>query len=157
MPVIEPSIPAVLAERAQQQPDDIAWTFIDYEVDPAGFAESLTWSQVHQRARVVADELSLCGSVGDRAAIVAPQNLDYIVAFFGAMQAGFIAVPLSVPQFGKLDERVSTALADSESALILTTSGMVDDVRRHARTGRAKQVSRLIEADALNLDSPREL
>ena len=79
MPVIEPSIPAVLAERARQQPDDIAWTFIDYEVDPAGFAESLTWSQVHQRARVVADELSLCGSVGDRAAIVAPQGLDYIV------------------------------------------------------------------------------
>ena len=100
MPVIESSIPAVLAERARQQPDDIAYTFIDYEVDPAGFAESLTWSQVHQRARVVAEELLQCGSVGDRAAILAPQGLDYIVAFFGAMQAGFIAVPLSVPQFG---------------------------------------------------------
>ena len=57
MPVIESSIPAVLEDRAQQQPDDIAYTFIDYEVDPAGFAESLTWSQVHQRARVVAEEL----------------------------------------------------------------------------------------------------
>jgi acyl-CoA synthetase (AMP-forming)/AMP-acid ligase II len=34
---------------------------------------------------------------GDRAAILAPQGLDYIVAFFGAMQAGFVAVPLSVP------------------------------------------------------------
>ena len=100
MPVIESSIPAVLGERAQRQPDDIAYTFIDYEVDPAGFAESLTWSQVYQRARVVAEELSRCGSVGDRAAILAPQGLDYIVAFFGAMQAGFIAVPLPVPQFG---------------------------------------------------------
>ena len=79
---------------------------------PAGFAESLTWSQVHQRARVVAEELLLCGSVGDRAAILAPQGLDYIVAFFGAMQAGFIAVPLSVPQFGTHDERVSGALRD---------------------------------------------
>ena len=111
--VIESSIPAVLGERAQRQPNDIAYTFIDYEVDPGGFAESLTWSQVDQRARVIAEELSRCGSVGDRAAILAPQGLDYIVAFFGAMQAGFIAVPLPVPQFGALDERVSAAVRDS--------------------------------------------
>ena len=89
MPVIESSIPAVLEDRAQQQPDDIAYTFIDYEVDPAGFAESLTWSQVHQRARVVAEKLLRCGSAGDRAAILAPQSLDYVVAFLGAIQAGF--------------------------------------------------------------------
>ena len=36
MPLIEYSIPAMLADRAQQQPDDIAYTYIDYEVDPAG-------------------------------------------------------------------------------------------------------------------------
>ena len=79
---------------------------------PRRLLESLTWSQVYQRARVVAEELLLCGSVGDRAAILAPQGLDYIVAFFGAMQAGFIAVPLSVPQFGTHDERVLGALRD---------------------------------------------
>ena len=42
MPVIESSIPAVLEDRARQRPDDIAFTFIEYEVDPTGFAESLT-------------------------------------------------------------------------------------------------------------------
>ena len=36
MPVIESSIPAVLEERARRQPNDIAYTFIDYEVDPEG-------------------------------------------------------------------------------------------------------------------------
>ena len=123
MPVHEQFIPAVLAERARQQPDDIAYTFIDYEVDPAGFAENLTWSQLERRARIVAEELLLCGSVGDRAAIVAPQGLDYIVAFFGAMQAGFIAVPLSVPQFGTHDERVSGALRDCSPVAILRTIG----------------------------------
>ena len=56
MPPIECSIPAVLEDRALRQPDDIAYTFIDYEVHPAGLAESLTWSQVHQRVQVVADE-----------------------------------------------------------------------------------------------------
>ena len=61
MPMIERSILAVLGERARQQPDDLAYTFVDYEVDPAGFAESLTWSEVHQRAQVVAEKLRAAG------------------------------------------------------------------------------------------------
>ncbi len=132
MPVHEHFIPVVLAERARRQPDDIAYTFVDYEVDAAGFAESLTWSQLARRARIVADELLLCASAGDRAAIVAPQGLDYIVGFFGAMQAGLIAVPLSVPQFGGHDERVSGALRDCAPAVILTTSAVVADVMPYA-------------------------
>ena len=35
MPVVESSIPAVLEDRAVQRSDDIAFTFIDYEVNPA--------------------------------------------------------------------------------------------------------------------------
>ena len=98
MPLLESTIPAVLDDRARQQPDDMAYTFIDFDVDPAGFAETLTWSQVHQSVRVVAEELLRHGSKGDRAAILAPQGLEYIIAFFGAMTAGFIAVPLPVPR-----------------------------------------------------------
>ena len=153
----ESSIPAVLAERAQQQPDDIAFTFIDYEVDPTGFAERLTWSQVYRRASVVAAELSLCGSVGDRAAILAPHGLDYIVAFLGAIQAGFIAVPLPVPQFGTLDERASGALRDSSPVAILTTSAVVDDVMPYPGAQPGQRAPRVIEIDALDLDSPRML
>ena len=63
MPISKPSIPAVLAERAQQRPDAPAYTFIDYQLDPAGYAETLTWSEVHQRAHVVAAELALWAKV----------------------------------------------------------------------------------------------
>ena len=157
MPVIESSIPAVLAEHARRQPDDIAYTFIDYEVDAAGFAESLTWSQLARRARIVADELLLCASAGDRAAIVAPQGLDYIVGFFGAIQAGLIAVPLSVPQFGGHDERVSGALRDCSPAVMLTTSAVVADVMPYAGVQPGGSAPRVIEIDALDLDSPRML
>ena len=45
----ETTIPALIAERAQLQPDDIAYTFIDYEADPAGISDSLTWSELHER------------------------------------------------------------------------------------------------------------
>src|SRR3984893_6996901 len=92
--ISESSLVALLHKVAIQQPNRAAYTFIDYEVDPTGIAESLTWSQVHRRAMNVAEELKICGSSGDRVAILAPQGLDYIVAFLGVLQAGFIAVPL---------------------------------------------------------------
>ena len=153
MPVIESSITAVLEERAQQQPDDVAFTFVDYEVDPTGYAESLTWSQLYQRVRVVAHELSLRGSVGDRVAILAPQGLEYVVALLGAMEAGLVAVPLSVPQFGVHDERVTAALKDCSPVAILTTSAVVNEVvsAAHGLRGSAPTV---IEVDALDLDTP---
>ena len=60
-PVMSSSIPAVLRERASLQPNDTAFTFIDYEQDWDGVAESLTWSQVYRRALNVAEELKLRG------------------------------------------------------------------------------------------------
>ena len=156
MPEGQPSIPAVLCERATQHPDAPAYTFIDYELDPTGYSETLTWSQVHQRAQVVAAELAYRGSPGDRVAILAPQGLEYIVGFLGALEAGFIAVPLSVLQFGAHDERVSATLRDCSPAAILTTSAVVNDVVSYARAlpGSAAAV---IEIDALDLDTPADL
>ena len=153
MPLTDSSIPAALREQVRQQPDAPAYTFVDYEVDPAGYSQSLTWSQLHRRAQVVAAELASCGSPGDRAAILAPQGVEYIVGVLGAMEAGFIAVPLSVPLFGALDERVVAALSDSSPAAILTTSAVVNDVVScaHALPGSPPAV---IEIDALDLFSP---
>ena len=153
------SLPALLQKVASQQPHATAYTFIDYEVDPTGFAESLTWSQVHRRALIVAEELRICGSSGDRVAILAPQGLDYIVAFLGVLQAGFIAVPLPVPQFGVHDERVSSALQDSLPAIILTTSSVIDEVTKyapHARATPGLPAPVVVAVDSLDLDSPRE-
>jgi long chain fatty acid CoA FadD26 len=157
MAAIESSIPSLLWERASQQPSETAFTFVDYGLDPAGFAESLTWSQVHRRALVVADELRLCGSPGDRAAILAPQGLHYIVAFLGALQAGFIAVPLSVPQFGAHDKRVSSAVRDCAPAVILTTAAAVDEVRKYSATDASLRTPQVVEIDSLDLDSPSEV
>jgi long-chain fatty acid adenylase/transferase FadD26 len=156
MAVLDSSLPAVLAERAATIPHETAYTFIDYEVDPAGHAESLTWSEVHQRALVVAEDLSLSGSIGDRAAILAPQGLDYIVALFGALQAGFIAVPLPVPYFGVLDERVSSALRESTPAVILTTSSAAGEVAKYATGQNARNSPFVLEVDSLDLSASVE-
>src|SRR5687768_17369951 len=88
------SVLSMLHGRASLRPDDVAFTFTDYLRDPAGVPESLTWSQLSQKTMNLARELSLHGSTGDRAVILAPQGLDYILAFLGSMQAGLVAVPL---------------------------------------------------------------
>jgi long chain fatty acid CoA FadD26 len=151
------SLAALLQERATRLPDTTAYTFIDYEVDPTGFAESLTWAQLHRRARVVAENLRVCGSRGDRAAILAPQGLDYIVAFFGALQAGFVAVPLSEPTFGVHDERVSSALRDCRPSAVLTTSSTAGRIAPYAQGGEGKSAPAVIEVDLLGEGSAAHL
>jgi len=149
MVILDSSIPALLESRARQQPDDTAFTFIDYEVDPAGFAERLTWRELYERVLVIAHELAQHGTVGDRAAILAPQGFDYIVSLLGALEAGFIAVPLSVPMFGVHDERVAGALKDCAPTVVLTTSSVIGSVMPSV-TDRVE----VIEVDALDFDTP---
>ena len=100
-------IPAMLRERARLRPDDTAFDFVDYAQDPDGVRQTLTWSQLYRRALSVAQALRVRGSTGDRALILAPHGPDYVVAFLGALQAGLIAVPLSLPLGGASDELFS--------------------------------------------------
>jgi fatty acid CoA ligase FadD28 len=147
--VIEASIPAVLRERASLQPADLAVTFIDYERDWNGVAESLTWSQLYRRASSVAQELGRIGSTGDRAVILAPQGLDYLVGFIGALQAGRIAVPLSVPG-GTTDERVDLVVRDASPSAVLTTSSAAGDVAKHVGPQGESGGPAIVEVDLLD-------
>ena len=154
MPMNVRSLPAVLRACARLQPNDTAFTYFDYEPDWAGVAERVTWLQLYRRTLNVARGLSLCGSTGDRAVILAPQGLDYIYAFLGALQAGLIAVPLSVPQGGASDERVTSVLRDASPVAILTTSSVISDVAQHVTSQPGESAPSIIEVDRLDLDSP---
>ncbi len=152
-PVFETSIPDVLRERASLQPNDPAFTFMDYEQDWDGVPETLTWSQLYRRTSNVAHELGRSASSGDRAVILAPQGLEYIVAFLGALQAGLIAVPLSAPTGGVHDERVDSVLQDTSPSVILTTSSVVGNVAEYVEARNEGSTPSVIEIDALDLDS----
>lgn len=147
----EVSILSVLRERAGLTPDDVAFTFTDYDRDWDGVAETLTWSQLYRRTLNVANEVSKHGLPGDRALIVAPQGLAFIAAFLGAMQAGFIAVPLAVPVPGTHDERLSAVVTDTSPAVVLTTSGVFDIAAQYVDDGAA--VIAAIAVDTLDLDA----
>jgi long chain fatty acid CoA FadD26 len=156
MSAMESSLSGWLADWARQQPDAPLFTFVDYQVDPAGRPKVLTWSRAQQGAQVVADALASCGTPGDRVAVCAPQGLDYVIGVLGALWAGFVVVPLSVPMLGVHDERVVTALTDSAPAAVLTTSAVADGVVSCVN-GLPGSTPTVIEIDALDLYTPQTL
>lgn len=151
------SIPALLRERATAQGDKVAYTFMDGVVFGTGHPETLTWSQLYRRVLSLAEELRRTAATGDRVAILAPQGLDYIVAFYASLQAGMIAVPLSVPMFGVHDQRVQSALEDSAPSVVLTTSAAVADVNKYANPHAGRPAPTVIEVDVIDVDATREL
>jgi fatty acid CoA ligase FadD28 len=149
--MLKSPIPALLRERASLQPNRTAFTFMNYAQDWAGIEESLTWSQLYRRTLNLAQELRIHGSSGDRALIMAPQGLDYITAFLGALQAGFIAVPLGAAS----DERLSSVLRDASPSAVLTTSAVAGDIADNLGSKSGAAAPSLIEVDLLDLDSKK--
>ncbi|VEG54653.1 acyl-CoA synthetase [Mycolicibacterium aurum] len=149
----ESSIPALVRERASLQPRDVAFTYVDYDQDADGVRTRLTWAELHRRAVNLADELRSCADHGDRALILAPQGIEYIVGFLAALEANLIAVPLSAPLQPAADERIQAVLADAAPRVILTTSALVDDVMHSVRRGAGAPA--VVEIDRLDLDARR--
>lgn len=152
--MIEQSLPAMLRQCVNLAPDGMAYTFMDYGHDRAGIAETVTYLQLYRRTLNVARELKLCASAGERAVILAPQGLNYIYAFLGALQAGLIPVPLSVPQNGVTDERVDSVMFDASPSVVLTTSGVTGVVAQSVTSQSGAPVPTIIEVDRLDLESP---
>lgn len=154
--MIASSIPEVLRERASLQPNDIAFTFVDYDHDWDGVETSLTWAQLYRRTVSLAGELREHSATGDRAVIIAPQGLDYLVAFLATLEAGVIGVPLSTPVPGQHDERVSAVLADAAPTAILTTSTVSEVVTGYAHSQGLAVTPSVIDVDLLDLDARRK-
>lgn len=151
------SILSMLHGRASMRPDDVAFTFTDYSADPAGVAHTLTWSQLARRTTNVARELTRLGAPGDRAVILAPQGLEYILAFLGSMQAGLVAVPLPLPHPGAGGERVSAVLADTTPSVVLTTVAAAPDVENFVTAAPQATPPTIVAVDALALDADAPL
>ncbi|MFA5710030.1 AMP-binding protein [Mycolicibacterium sp.] len=154
--MIQSSIPAVLRERASLQPNDIAFTFMDYEQDWDGAPITLTWSQLQRRTVNLAHELCAHTEPGDRVVILAPQSLEYILAFVAALQAGLIAVPLPAPGGGAHDERTAAVMADTVPEVVLTTSAVRDAAADYATARAGAPAPAVIEVDVLDLDARRK-
>ncbi|MFI5685202.1 fatty acyl-AMP ligase [Streptomyces sp. NPDC051636] len=109
-----------LARVAASTPDETAFSFVDHSVHTEGTVSSLSWGQLEGRVRAAAAGLRRTGAAGERVAVVAPQGLEYVVAFFAAMRAGAIAVPLFSPSLPGHGDKLVAVLKDATPKVLLT-------------------------------------
>ena len=127
------SLVTVLAQRAKSQPDERAYIFLG---DRGAEEAALTFRGLHDAAQALAVRLSKIAQPGDRAILVFPPGLEFLVAFFGCQIARVIAVPMMVPR--RLSARDSSAaiMADCEPAVALTSPAFAIRKDLHHRFSR---------------------
>lgn len=119
------SLVELLCRRAEQQGDQKRYTFL-----PEGEDEefSLSFGDLDRKARALATLLLEKARPGDRALLFYAQGLDYVVAFFGCLYAGVMAVPAYPPDPTRLTRtlpRFRAIVTDAQPAVVLTTSDLL--------------------------------
>src|SRR5258708_16468963 len=112
------SLVALLAHRAKSQPDDRAYLFLS---DRGAEEAALTFCQLHDAARALAARLTKIANPGDRAILVFPPGLEFLVAFFGCLIARVIAVPMMVPRRQSARDSSAGIMANCEPVVALTS------------------------------------
>ncbi|MGB8428389.1 MAG: AMP-binding protein, partial [Pseudolabrys sp.] len=145
------SLVALLEHRAVTQPDDRAFVFLS---DRGVREAELTFAQLYDRARALARELVQKGRPGDRALLIFPQGLDFIVALFGCLMAGVIGVPMMVPR--RQSSRDSTAIITTDCAprFILASPLLMSGPRKDVAARFADGSYEWIAVDAMVDHSP---
>ncbi|MFA7511409.1 MAG: AMP-binding protein, partial [Mycolicibacterium vanbaalenii] len=137
---------------AKVRGDKVAYRFLDFSTERDGIARDLTWADFGARNRAVAARLQQVTEPGDRVAILCPQNLEYLVAFFGTLYSGRIAVPLFDPNEPGHVGRLHAVLDNCTPSAILTTTEAAEGVRKFFRTRPANQRPRVIAVDAVPVE-----
>jgi len=117
----------VLHYRALQQPDQVAYTFLlDGETETA----QLTYQELHQQVQTLATYLQSVALPGERALLLYPPGLDYIVAFWACLYSGVIAVPAYPPRPNRADPRLQAIVKDVQASVVLTNESLLASGRQ---------------------------
>lgn len=109
----------LLHRRSLHQPQQIAYRFLSNGEDET---DTITYRQLVLRSQAVAAKLQETMSPGDRALLLYPAGLDFIIAFFACLYAGIIAVPAYPPRRNQKLARIESIVSDADPAAVLTTT-----------------------------------
>ncbi|HEY5315364.1 MAG TPA: amino acid adenylation domain-containing protein, partial [Pirellulales bacterium] len=112
----------MVRQRARQHPERPAYIFL-----PDGEQEQgrLTFGELDRRAAALAAHLQARSLAGERALLVYDPGLEYIVAFYGCLYAGVIAVPVYPPdplRFNRVLPRLMSILEQAEARVVLSST-----------------------------------
>ncbi|MDR6305692.1 amino acid adenylation domain-containing protein/non-ribosomal peptide synthase protein (TIGR01720 family) [Nitrobacter vulgaris] len=111
-----------LREHVARRPDKAALRFLEQD----DIVEELTFAELDVRIRSVAARLQQLGGVGERALILLPSGINYVVAFYACLYSGVVAVPAYPPEGSseRYAGRLSGILRDAAPRFILLESDL---------------------------------
>ncbi|MGN7610529.1 SDR family NAD(P)-dependent oxidoreductase [Magnetococcales bacterium HHB-1] len=122
----------LLHRRALMTPDKLAYVFLKdgkEEVSP------LTFRQLDQMARALAVEIKQRighPTKGERALLLYPPGVEFMVAFYGCLYAGVIAIPTPPPDAIRLKRtlpRLKAIANDAQASLVLCTQKILEPLK----------------------------
>ncbi|MYV63300.1 AMP-binding protein, partial [Streptomyces sp. SID4931] len=132
----------VLETAAIRTPDRTAFT---YRPDGDGPETGLTYEQLHERAAAVAADLTDRGLAGERALLLHPFGLEYVVTFFGCLYAGVVAVPTYPPsRHPSSTARFSAVAEDCGARVALTTADLREKLGRRSDLPAASALTMVV-------------
>jgi acyl-CoA synthetase (AMP-forming)/AMP-acid ligase II/acyl carrier protein len=141
----------LLRRRAVEHPDRQLFTFL---IDGENADARLTFGELDRGARAIGSLLEQSTEPGSRALLIFPADLAFIVAFFGCLFAGVIAVPTYPPQTRtkRSLEKLRTIVKDVQPSIILTTSSLLSAVEGLFTLAEEDlEGTRLVTTDSIDL------
>ncbi|MGB3536202.1 MAG: fatty acyl-AMP ligase [Microcoleaceae cyanobacterium] len=124
------SLVELLRDRAQQLPNQLAYTFL---ADGQTESGNLTYQQLDRQATAIAYKLQTQLTPGARILVIYPYNagLEFIAAFFGCLYAGAIAVTMNPPTKSDTIPKVLERLQACEASMVLTTESLLTQLKHY--------------------------
>ncbi|MBV9786609.1 MAG: AMP-binding protein, partial [Chloroflexi bacterium] len=156
LPVEFSTLVDLLRWRASHQPDLQAYTFLS---DSDADSVRLTYAELDRQARAIAAQLQEHTEPGDRALLLYPPGLDFVVAFFGCLYAGVIAVPAYPPHPSRLERtlpRIRSIVNNAQPKFALTVAAIMGRVEPLLAQDADFQSLRWLATDAVAAESAEQ-
>src|SRR5437868_4424511 len=125
-----PDLVTLLRDHVTARPDADAVTFLANSSDIVGGMVRWSYARLDEEARGRAAFLRERLAPGSRVLVLQPGGLEFAASLFGCLYAGMIAVPGPLPgRYRHHRRRLAAILADSGTAMILTASHYLTEVR----------------------------
>ncbi len=111
------SLVDVARVQAELLGDRVAYRFLR-KGDVDGPIDELTYEELDRRCRSLAARLQAMDVSGERALLLYPPGLEYVIAYLGCLYAGVVAVPAYPPDPNRLERTLPRlrAIVKDESA-----------------------------------------
>jgi acyl-CoA synthetase (AMP-forming)/AMP-acid ligase II len=121
------SLVEVVRHRAMHQANERAYVFIS---DSGTELAQLTFGELDSYSRSLARTLRMRGRTGDRALLIFPPGLEFIVAYLACLYAGIVAVPVVPPRRGRLRLATLSIAEDCQPTIGLTNDVFLSEVAK---------------------------